>query len=105
MSVSGSTGSAGGYNGSFEYPAKIDWDLSHVHDTLMAIVESETASNMSLAWSNGDDAWRDTQSISSGQTCSLDINSSGWKSIRVASSTRGRVQVQVILKIRIDTKQ
>ena len=105
VSVSGSTGSAGGYIDTFNVPSDIDLDLDHSHDTLLAIVEAETASNMSIAWSDGDDAWRDTQSISSGQTRSLDINSSGWKSIRVASSTRGRVQVQVIVKIRIDTKQ
>lgn len=81
------------------------FDFRHSHDTLLGIIEAETATNMSLSWSNGDEGWRGTQGIVSGQTYSLGITSSGWKSIRVASSTRGRVQVQVILKIRIDTEQ
>ena len=34
---------------------------------------------------------------------SVDITTSGWKSIRITSTQKGRVQVQVMVKIRIDT--
>lgn len=95
---------AGGYTGFITYPKDIDFDLDHVHSTAFLIIETTQASGMTLSWSDGDQNWKQSQGIGSGDTRNLDINTSGWKSIRVTSATNGRVQVQVIVKIRINTE-
>ena len=35
----------------------------------------------------------------------VNITTPGWKSIRITSTQNGRVQVQVMVKIRIDTEK
>lgn len=106
-SVSGkiSSGESGGYSGWLDIPTSVQVDLYHTHDLILGIIESTVASNMKLSWSDGDEIWKDEQSISSGDVYNLPIaeNSYGWKSLKITSTSLGRVQVQLILKMRIDT--
>ena len=89
-------------------------NLSHGHDLLLGIIEGSAASGMTFSFDNtGKRFFSNSISISSGSEISKEnyeslseekITTNGWKSIRVTSSSLGRVQVQIILKMRIDTE-
>lgn len=84
---------------------------NHNHDLSLGIVEDTYPSNMKLSFDNsGDDAFSSELSITSGQEITKNdfsplenITPGGWKQIKVTSSTRGRIQIQLILKMLIDT--
>ena len=105
-SISGSVtvGSTRSETVSFSVPQSIQLYLAHTHSTTLTISESSLASNMTVAWSHGDDEWLYQEGIESGGIYEADITTSGWKSIKVTSSTNGRVQVQIIVKMRINTE-
>lgn len=80
-----------------------DIDVSHGHDIYMGIIEGDKPSGMKLTWSEGQ--YSNQISVSSEGLYTININSKkgGWKSIQIKSETLGRVQLQVICKLRIDT--
>ena len=84
---------------------------NHNHDLSLGIIEDTYPSNMKLSFDNsGDDAFSSELSITSGQEITKNdfsplenITPGGWKQIKITSSTRGRIQIQLILKMLIDT--
>ena len=80
-----------------------DIDISHGHDIYMGIIEGDKPSGMKLTWSEGQ--YTNQISVASEGLYTININSrkGGWKSIQIKSDTLGRVQLQVICKLRIDT--
>ena len=58
---------------------------------------------MKLTWSEG--AYSKQISVASDSLYTMEINSKkgGWKSLTISSDTLGRVQLQVVCKLRIDT--
>lgn len=84
-----------------------DIDLTHTHDIALGIIEGTSPAGMTLAISNdGGVSYQSAGSI--GNTTrdkEVNITTSGWKSIRITSTQNGRVQVQVMVKIRIDTEK
>ena len=80
---------------------------AHSHNIEMGIIEDTSPSGMTLAVSNdGGASYQSAGSI--GNTTrdkEVNITTSGWKSIRITSTQNGRVQVQVMVKIRIDTEK
>lgn len=58
---------------------------------------------MKLTWAEG--SYSKQISVASDTLYSIDINSKkgGWKSLTISSDTLGRVQLQVMCKLRIDT--
>lgn len=80
-----------------------DIDVSHGHDIVLGIIEGTKPSNMKLLWSEGD--YTNQISVQNGGLYTIDINSKkgGWKNIELSSDSLGRVQIQVICKLRIDT--
>ena len=80
-------------------------EFPHSHDIILGILEGTSPSNMTLAISNdGGTSFGTAENISNTmRDKSVDITTSGWKSIRITSTQKGRVQVQVMVKIRIDT--
>ena len=105
VKVNGNTESAGGYSTEIQIPQNIRVNADHSHNTFIGIQETTMAAEMTLTWSDGDSSYKDQKSISSGGTVDINITSSGWKSIRITSTQNGRVQVQVMVKIRIDTEK
>ena len=82
-------------------------DINHFHALELGIIEGTSPSGMTLAVSNdGGASYQSAGSI--GNTTrdkEVNITTSGWKSIRITSTQNGRVQVQVMVKIRIDTEK
>lgn len=80
-----------------------DIDISHGHDLYMGIIEGDNPSGMKLTWIEGQ--YSTQISVASEGLYTIGVNSKkgGWKSIRISSASLGRVQVQVICKLRIDT--
>lgn len=89
-------------------------NLSHGHGLTLGIIEGTTASEMTFSFDDtGKRFFSDSVDISSGAEISKDnyealsedkITPNSWKSIRITSKSLGRVQVQVILKMGIDTE-
>lgn len=88
-------------SGSFSHTH--DLNVSHGHDLVLGIIEGASPTNMKLTWSEG--AYSKQISIDSDSLYTMEINSKkgGWKSLTISSDTLGRVQLQVICKLRIDT--
>ena len=88
-------------SGSFSHTH--DLDVSHGHDLILGIIEGESPTNMKLTWAEG--SYSKQISVASDTLYSIDINSKkgGWKSLTISSDTLGRVQLQVMCKLRIDT--
>ena len=88
-------------SGSFSHTH--DLDVSHGHDLVLGIIEGESPTNMKLTWAEG--SYSKQISVASDTLYSIDINSKkgGWKSLTISSDTLGRVQLQVMCKLRIDT--
>lgn len=82
-------------------------EYPHSHDIVLGIIEGTSPAGMTLAVSNdGGASYQSAGSI--GNTTrdkEVNITTSGWKSIRITSTQNGRVQVQVMVKIRIDTEK
>ena len=80
-----------------------DLNVSHGHDLVLGIIEGASPTNMKLTWTEG--SYSKQISVASDTLYSIDINSKkgGWKSLTISSDTLGRVQLQVICKLRIDT--
>lgn len=82
-------------------------DINHSHAIELGIIEGTSPTGMTLAVSNdGGSSYQSAGSI--GNTTrdkEVNITTSGWKSIRITSTQNGRVQVQVMVKIRIDTEK
>lgn len=79
-------------------------DIRHSHDIEYGITEKTKPTNMTLSFSEGlTENFKNQVSVTSGGEYILDIATSGWKSIKITSSTLGRVQVQVMVRIKIDT--
>ncbi len=80
-------------------------NIDHFHRMELGIIEGTSSSGMTLAVSNdGGASFGTAESISNAtKDKEVDITTSGWKSIRITSTQNGRVQVQVMVKIRIDT--
>ena len=84
---------------------------NHNHDLSLGIIEDTYPNNMNLSFDNsGDGAFSSELSITSGQEITKNdfsplenITPGGWKQIKITSSTRGRIQIQLILKMLIDT--
>lgn len=84
---------------------------NHNHDLSLGIIEGDMPSNMTLSFDNaGDGSFGPQIAISSGQEITEHeyeqlggLTPNGWKQIRISSSSQGRVQVQVIVKMMIDT--
>lgn len=83
----------------------------HGHDLEFGIKEDTDPSEMTFAFDDsGNGNFDSVISVASGTEITSDqypilnsITPNGWKRIRITSKTRGRIQVQVILKMRIDT--
>lgn len=86
-------------------------DISHGHSLVLGIIEGATASGMTLAFDNkGNGSFSSPVSIASGAEVTKDscpalgsATPGGWKSLRITSSSLGRVQVNMTIKMRIDT--
>lgn len=89
-------------NGSFDHTHTID--TTHNHNLILGIIEGTTASGLSFALDEGS-GYGSTVSISSGEEKELTIRKAGWKDLKITSKSLGRVQVQIIVKIRINTTQ
>lgn len=111
----GTTGSGGIHNhsidipqyeleqtGNFEHEHRLD--ITHSHNLELGIEEDSIASDMTVSVDDGH-GYGSSVSISSGEEQELNIRTAGWKELKITSKTLGRVQVQVIVKIRIDTTQ
>lgn len=113
--LNGNTGSANGsgpgpHSHSVNLPIPSDShsheiSVSHSHSLELGITESGQASGMSASISDdGGASYGQEIDIGSGVNNKLiQITSYGWKQIRISSSGLGRIQVQVIAKMRIDT--
>ena len=104
VEVSGTTDSDEGYNGYINIPNGATVSADHYHSTYIGIKETTLAAGMTLAWSDEDNIFKDQKSIASGSSTEIPITTPGWKAVRITSTQNGRVQVQIIVKIRIDTE-
>ena len=95
--------SAGGDTIYYQRPIGASINVSHSHDTYYGVVEHDMATGIHLAYSEDGGSWQGDQAISSGSLYTLPITTQGLKSLRITSTTLGRVQVQVIAKMRINT--
>lgn len=86
-------------------------NISHNHGIKLGIIEGASSSGMTLSFDNrGSNTFTSSVSVTSGQEITKEeypdlgnITSNGWKQIKITSTSLGRVQVQLILKMRIDT--
>ena len=79
-------------------------DINHSHRIALGIIEGSSPSGMTLAVSQDGTNFENAENIANTiRDKQLNITSPGWKSIRITSTVNGRVQVQIIVKIRIDT--
>lgn len=79
-------------------------DINHSHRITLGIIEGSSPSGMTLAVSQDGTNFENAENIANTiRDKQLNITSPGWKSIRITSTVNGRVQVQIIVKIRIDT--
>lgn len=87
-------------------------NISHNHGIKLGIIEGASASGMTLSFDNrGSNTFTSSVSVTSGQEITKEeypdlgnITSNGWKQIKITSASLGRVQVQIILKMGIDTE-
>lgn len=87
-------------------------NISHNHGIKLGIIEGSSASGMTLSFDNrGSNTFTSSVSVTSGQEITKEeypdlgnITSNGWKQIKITSASLGRVQVQIILKMGIDTE-
>lgn len=87
-------------------------NISHNHGIKLGIIEGSSASGMTLSFDNrGSNSFTSSVSVTSGQEITKEeypdlgnITSNGWKQIKITSASLGRVQVQIILKMGIDTE-
>lgn len=78
--------------------------IDHYHNTKIAISEYDKPKSVTVSWSNGDDDYKQSIVVASGESSDLAINSTGWKTLKVVANSLGRVQAQLICKIRINTR-
>ena len=79
-------------------------NINHSHRIALGIIEGTSPTGMTLAISQNGTTFENAESIANTiRDKQLNITSSGWKSVRITSTQNGRVQVQIIVKIRIDT--
>lgn len=95
--------SAGGDTIYYQRPIGASINVDHYHDTYYGVVEHDMATGLHLAYSEDGGSWKGDQAISSGALYTVPIVTQGLKSLRITSTTLGRVQVQVIAKMRINT--
>lgn len=104
------TGSAATGGGSFQIPNTFsikanhshEIDSTHGHDLELGIIEGSLPSNVTFAINNGD-GFLIENVIADKDEKNINLTPNGFKSIRFKSSSLGRLQVQLILKMRIDT--
>lgn len=83
---------------------KHDVDITHSHSLTLGISESTTASSISAIIYNSEGIF--VGSVTVGDGCSetkIPVTSSGWYTIQFTSATNGRIQAQIVAKMRIDT--
>ena len=113
LGIQGDTTSAGKHHHDISIPSisitshHHTVDINHSHSIDLGIIEGTSPSGMTLSISNnGGASYQSAGSIGSTiRDKEVNITSSGWKSIRITSTQNGRVQVQVMVKIRIDTEK
>lgn len=96
-------------SGSYEHEHIVD--ITHTHGMALGIIEGATASGMTLAFDNtGEGSFSSPVPITSGTEITKEdcpalgsATPGGWKSLRITSTSLGRVQVHMTIKMRIDT--
>ena len=88
--------------GDFSHEHKVD--ITHSHRLELGIEEDSIASGMTISIDEGQ-GFGPSSAISSGEERNISLSPAGWKDIKITSTSLGRVQVQVIVKMRIDTTQ
>lgn len=79
-------------------------NADHYHDTDVRIFESNTTPNVFTYALNNGNGFNSTTSIQSGaRDVAIPISGSGWKSIKIYCSQIARIQIQIMIKMRIDT--
>lgn len=77
-------------------------NLSHSHSLEMGIIEGALASGLKWALDEGS-GFGAAQAMSPGEEVPIAVGGPGWKDLRISSATLGRIQAQIIAKVKIDT--
>ena len=90
-----------------------DIDVSHGHDLVYGIHEGTSPTDVKIYYDNGDgyDSGESlgtfteiTDKVLVGSNVQK-FTGSGWKSIKFTSSTLGRLRVQMMIELRVDTTE